>query len=332
MAIFTRTMLAAPSYWCVAENNHAPLCIDKVSRKLENLKMNREQLQQRVSELEGELLEREKDLALFREELARTNKKLEVLIMNLSHEIRTAHIIQKALVPTQIPTISGFEFSTKFISSLNSGGDYFDIFEHDDRSRFGMIIASSSSHGMSALLISVLLKLTGQMEARRGSEPAKLLKNITEQLVPHIDKTSYTDLFYGLMDRKNYEFSFCKAGKIIALRYDYENSKLELLEATSGPIDARYSYTNLSRKFILNPRDRLIICTRGLIEEKNVDGESYGQERLFETVLGSVLKEAHELRNEILFQIQQFTGGLEPIRDLSVVVTEVNDRVIRLAQ
>ena len=276
-------------------------------------------------------MEREKDLALFRQELARTNSKLESLIEYLSREIRTAHFIQKALVSTEIPMISGFEFSTKFVASLKSGGDYFDIFKHDDQSRFGIVVASSSSHGMSALLISVLLKLTGQMEARRSSEPGKLLRNIVEQLVPSIEGSSYVDLFYGLFNRRNYELSFCKAGGVIALHYDYTEGRLELLEATSGPIDAQYSYKDLSRSLTLNPKDRLIFCTRGVVEEKNVEGEIYGQERLFEAVLGYITEGPHELRNEILFQVQQFSGSPDPARDLSIIVADVSDRVIKLA-
>ena len=305
--------------------------IDRASRDFENLEMTKEELEKRVAELEKELSEREKDLALFRQALSQANKKLESLIANLGREIHSTHAIQKALVPTEIPTIPGFEFSTKFVPSLKSGGDYFDIFEHDDRSRFGMVISSASNHGMSALLISVLLKLTGQMEARRSSEPTKLLKNIVQQLMPNIKGDAYVDLFYSLFDRRKYEFSFVKAGDIIALRYDYEESKLELLKTTSDSIKAHYTPKYSSEKFTLNPRDRLIICTKGVIQEKNEDGEYYGQERLFETVLGSISKGTHELRNEILFQIQQFTGGLDPARDLSVIVADVKDRVIRLA-
>ena len=189
--------------------------------------MTKEELEKRVKELEEELLARESDLALFRKEFERTNKKLENLIIHLGNEVQAAHAIQKALVPTKIPSISGFDFSTKFISGLQSGGDYFDIFEHDDRSRFGIIIASSSSYGMSALLISTLLKLTSQMETRSDSEPIQWLQRIAEELVPHIEDNATTDILYGLYDRRSSEFSFCKAGEIIGLHYDDEKRPAE---------------------------------------------------------------------------------------------------------
>src|SRR5687768_8579652 len=117
--------------------------------------LTREQLIERVAELEEELRERQADLKRFRDELSKANQRLEGLITRLHSELKLAHVIQKSLVPTEFPHITGFEFSTKFVPSSVSGGDYFDIFEHDDRFRFGVIVSSSNGHTMSALLLSV---------------------------------------------------------------------------------------------------------------------------------------------------------------------------------
>src|SRR5436189_206546 len=92
-----------------------------------------EKLLARIAELEVELKERQTDLKRFREELSKANARLEALIQQLDGELKMAHVIQKVLVPTEFPHISGFEFSTKFVPSHLAGGDYFDIFEHDDR-------------------------------------------------------------------------------------------------------------------------------------------------------------------------------------------------------
>ena len=92
-----------------------------------------EQLVELVQELEREVNAREKDLAVFRSQLIKANQSLESLIEKVAEEVKTAALVQKVLVPTEFPNIPGFEFSTKFIPSPISGGDYFDIFEHEDR-------------------------------------------------------------------------------------------------------------------------------------------------------------------------------------------------------
>ena len=40
----------------------------------------------------------------------------------------------------------------------------------------------------------------------------------------------------------------------------------------------------------------------------------------------------NELRNEILYQVEKFASGRDLPHDLTVVVTEVKDRVIKLAK
>lgn len=291
-----------------------------------------EKLLSRISELEVELKEREADLKRFRDELARANSKLEVLISQLDGELKMAHVIQKLLVPTEFPHISGFEFSTKFVPSHIAGGDYFDIFEHDDRFRFGVIVASSSGHTMSALLLSVLLRMTGQLEARKGSEPHQVLKDMAAQLKENLTDLDSADLFYSLIDRRNFDMRFIKAGDLVALHHSYVTNEVKALDSSLGPMSKVFSPPAQSGSLMLNPRDRLVLCTRGVIEAVNGQGEKYGMERVTRSFLNGPKRGVHELRNHILYEVQKFSGGKDPSRDQTIVVLEVKDKVIKLAK
>ncbi|MEQ1665301.1 MAG: SpoIIE family protein phosphatase [Bdellovibrionales bacterium] len=289
-------------------------------------------LKERIKELEQEVLERENDLAVFRRELSSANKRLETLINELNYEIKIVHSLQKQLVPTEIPNIQGFEFSSKFIPSFSRGGDYFDIFEHEDRSRFGVIVASSSGHMMSALLLSVLLKLTGRMEARRAAEPHVLLQNIADELLPTIQGADTADVFYGMFDRRKFVLSFAKCGDVLALHYDHSAGELKLLKSDTPSFSSGFANELKSYTVMLNPRDKLIFCTKGVVEVKNLDGKELGQELLYKHILEYATRSVHELRNQIFFQVQKHAGGQEPPRDMTVVVAEIKDQVIKLAK
>ncbi len=293
---------------------------------------NNDQLKSRIRELEHEIEEREKDLGVFRRELASANRRLEALISEMNQELKVVHAIQKFIVPTEIPNIQGFEFSSKFVPSFVRGGDYFDIFEHEDRARFGIIVASSSGHMMSALLLSVLLKFTGRLEARRSAEPNLMLKQISSDLKPMMAKTDNADLFYGVFDRRHFSLSYAFVGDLIALHFDHANHELKLLKSESAPLTKDAVVEFKAQSVNLDPRDKLIFCTKGLIEAKNLDGQEFGRDQLFKTILEYAGREVHELRNQIFFKVQKFMAGQEPPRDLTVVVAEVKDRVIKLAQ
>jgi sigma-B regulation protein RsbU (phosphoserine phosphatase) len=291
-----------------------------------------EKLLSRIAELEVELKEREADLKRFRDELSKANSRLETLINQLDGELKMAHSIQKLMVPTEFPHINGFEFSTKFVPSHIAGGDYFDIFEHDDRFRFGVIVASSSGHTMSALLLSVLLRMTGQLEARKGSEPHQVLKEMALQLNENLTEVDSADIFYSLIDRRNFDMRFIKAGELVALHHSYVANEVKALDSGLGPMTKTFAPPLQSGSLLLNPRDRLVLCTRGVIEAVNSQGEKYGMERVTRSFLNGPKRGVHELRNHILYEVQKFSGSKEPSRDQTIVVLEVKDKVIKLAK
>lgn len=290
-------------------------------------------LRARIQELETELAERSRDLQIFREELSKANVQLEKFIQQISQELRMASLVQKALVPTEFPNIPGFEFSTKFIPSPVSGGDYFDIFEHEDKFRFGIVVASSSGYSMSALFLSVLLKMTGQLEARKGAAPEHILELMGKELVPNIHTHDQANVFYGVIDRRSFEMSYSCAGQMVALLLSFGSNKLQRLDVSTEPFHKDFSSELKSAKISLNPRDRLVICTDGILKARNQKDEQFGEERLFKTIL-SAAKSAgvHDLRNEIFYQVEKFTQGKDLPSDVTVVVTEVKDRVLKLAK
>jgi sigma-B regulation protein RsbU (phosphoserine phosphatase) len=297
-----------------------------------SISQREQQLLDRVQELEHEVQERELDLKRFREELGKANSRLEAMIEQLHQELKLAHAIQKALVPTEFPHIAGLDFSTKFVASHISGGDYFDIFEHRDRFRFGVIVSSASGHAMSALLLGVLLKMTGQIEAKRGSDPHQVLNDMQEQMKNHMSGPDQADIFYALVDRRNYEMRFVRAGLVVCLHQNFSTGEVQALDSGLGPLDGSFNSPPQSGSLMLNPRDRLVLCTRGVIEACNVQGESYGLERVTRSFLSGPKRGVHELRNHILFEVQKFAQGAEPIRDQTLVVLEVKDKVIKLAK
>ena len=302
------------------------------------------ELKAKIRELELEVRERENDLAVFRKQLASANHLLEGLISKVADEVKTAAQIQKVLVPTEFPNIPGFEFSTKFVPSPIAGGDYFDIFEHEDRLKFGIVLASSNGYGMSALLLSVLLKMTGQHEAKRGLSPDKVLQYISAELEPSLsghnsgqgDKSDRANVFYGIVDRRTLEFSYAASGPVYGGIVRGAGGKLERITADDGPIE-KGSHLRLGSVKTLNleARDRVFLVSGGALAAKNKAGELFGEDRLIRSVLATpktgTAPSVHDWRNEILYRVEAHAAGQDLPQDVTAVVFEVKDRVIRLA-
>ena len=291
-----------------------------------------EQLKQRIKDLESELADRERDLSMFRGELAEANGKLEVLIEKIEREINRAAEIQKYMVPTEFPNIPGFEFSSKFLPSPISGGDYYDIFEHEEKFRFGIVLASSSGYSMSALFLSVLLKITGQLEARRGKPARDLIEGLVNELRPQMNEEDSAHILYAVVDRRHFTLQASLVGELAVIHHSKSENKVRQIVSQSAPLGKEGEIEPLEDSVALNPRDRLIFCSIGILQAKNPKGEPFGLERLYQVILSKPGADVHDLRNEILFQVDKFTQQAKPIRrDQTMVVMEIKDRVIKLA-
>lgn len=289
-------------------------------------------LKNRIRELEQELQNKEAELAQIRLRLAAANSRLEQVIEKVAGEIHIAGRIQKLLSPVEIPTIPGFEFSTKFVPSMKSGGDYFDIFEHQDRLRFGIVLAASSGYTMSALFLSVLLKLSARLQARQGLNPQEMVSAVVKEAKADLKEDSRASLFYGIVDRRTFELRYCLIGQIVGFVQSAHQEGLTKIESLGPVLSKDFNTEPPSASIPLNPRDRVILCTEGLLQATNAKGARWGENGLIEAIRMAPRQGVHDLRNEILFRCESFTGKSEPDRDQTVLVLEVKDKVIKLAK
>jgi serine phosphatase RsbU (regulator of sigma subunit) len=75
----------------------------------------------------------------------------------------------------------------------------------------------------------------------------------------------------------------------------------------------------------------LILCSPGLFKVTNPEGEFFGEERYYSILKKSAQSDVHNLRNEVFFQVQQFAKQKTLPQDLTVIVVETKERVLKLA-
>ena len=291
-----------------------------------------ELLRRKISILEEKLKLKELEVNRYRTELTRANQSLEKVISDLASELKFAHLIQKILCPTDLPNISGVDISSKFVPGYEYGGDYFDVFEHDDRLKFGVLVAGSTGYAMSALFLSVLIKMSAQIEAKKGLPPDKVIAAMAKEMGPQVQGKDKSHLFYAVIDRRTFELNYSLVGDLPVFLQPYGQEYLTRLAPSTEAIGAEYSSTPLAQVVQLNSKDRLIVCSNGIVRSANNKGQEFGFENLQQTIIKGPKTGVHELRNEILFRLEEFTGLTEMPRDLTVVIMEIKDRVIKLAK
>lgn len=288
-----------------------------------------DQLKAKLSEMQEELSSRNEDIDTYKQAFTDLNARLQTVMSYLSQNIESMKQLQKALVPTKNPSIPGFEFSTKFNSGSSAGGDYFDIFSLGDKSRFGIVVGTSSDYTTSALLLATLLGVSSK--ATYTLEPGQLLENIGRELSPQFGEKVKVDLFYGSFDRRNYVLSYSAVGGSCIFHQDYETGKVKLLTGASEALAHGFEAYPGTQELALGPRDRLVICSRGYVIEANEAGDKYGSPRLAADIMEASDRGAHELRNHLILKSSSFLNKKSFDYDRTLMVVEVMDKVIKLA-
>lgn len=291
-----------------------------------------QQLLEKIEALEKEIQAKDQELLRWRSEVMKANSSLEKIMAQMSQELGMAQALQKFLSPTELPNISGFDFSTKFLPGTRSGGDYFDIFEHEDRLKFGILVSSASGYSLSSVLLGVIIRISSQIEARRGLPPHKVLSSLANDVVPQIKNSDAASIFYGVVDRRSFEFEFSSIGNIDAYLQVYGQDALQSLKACAGPLAKDFNTEPTTTRVQLNPRDRLILATEGIKEAQNNQNQPFGAKGLEAAIRSAPKMGVHELRNEILYSNEKYSGKKDPVRDQTLVIAEVKDRVIKLAR
>jgi phosphoserine phosphatase RsbU/P len=284
----------------------------------------KDQLKKVIASLELELKQKNSEVMIYRQELTKVSQKLDVLMSQMSNDMKLLSHVQKTLVPTEVPSIPGFEISRKFVYGSKFGGDYFDIFEHEDKMKFGMLVATSSGYAMSALFLSLILKVSHALEAKKGNSPDKILQQISDDIKKLASPNDSTSAFYAVIDRRDFSLQFCSAGKIEGY-YVAAQKPIQVLKSTNSAFAQQFSEKLTMASLELEPKSRLCVVTEGL-------SEVLGADNIVKIMTDNAKNGVHDLRNELLFQAQRKSGLEEPLRDQTVVVIEVKDRVIKLAK
>ncbi len=274
--------------------------------------------------LRSELRRSQIEVLAYKNELIQFSQKLDQLMTQSNADIKILNHIYKYLSPTEMPQFPGFEFSRKFVYGSKFGGDYFDIFEHEDKMKFGVIISSATGYAISALFLSLILKVSHLMEAKKGMVPAKVMEHIGSELKQLAAEADQIQSLYAVVDRRDWTFTFCAVGRICGF-FVSPGQPMRIISSDSaglGPVsNPNYSEIKLN----LEPNSKIILVTEGLMDVLT-------QDEIAGIIQSPKVKSVHDLRNDLLVAAQIKSGLETPIRDQTVVVLTVKDKIIKLAK
>ena len=239
----------------------------------------------------------------------------------LHQEMMVAQRMQKRLLPQTLPNLSAAEFAAVSESSLEVGGDYYDVISLPDE-KIGIVVGDVSGKGVSAAFYMAEVKGIVMSLSRICSTPRELLSRANDVLMETLEKNMFISAIYGVLDVRNAELTLARAGHCPVI-YISQNS-VELIRSTGiglGLTDGtQFEQSTEERIIKLNSGDICVFYTDGITESRNDEMEEYGYERLMEVATKCSNCSANEMKERILNSVQTFIGQGTYNDDVTLIV------------
>lgn len=187
----------------------------------------------------------------------------------IEEELSTARKIWDHIL--SIPPIysSLIRFETFFKPSYQLGGDFFDIIQIDDI-HLGVIIADASGHGVSASLITSMLKMAVEFAPKDPHRLDDMVHYLNSVLMKVLLEDQYITLFFGIIDTKNFSIEYINCGHPFPLVFNEKEGTTEVLKGTTFPLGIKMniSYSDSIQKKQLPVNCKLLFYTDGLLSFK----------------------------------------------------------------
>jgi serine phosphatase RsbU (regulator of sigma subunit) len=198
-------------------------------------------------------------------------------LLALNNELEMARQIQLSILPHSIPKLPGLQIAARFLPMTSVAGDFYDFIQIDDK-HIGILIADVSGHGLPSALIASMLQVALTGQAGHASEPTEVLAGLNRALCGKFTH-NFVTAAYLYVDLEKNLMRYAGAGHPPVLQWRISTGKTaRVLE--NGLVlgmfdDAVYEALELP----LEPGDRHVLYTDGVLEAANFAQEEFGEAR-----------------------------------------------------
>jgi sigma-B regulation protein RsbU (phosphoserine phosphatase) len=245
----------------------------------------------------------------------------------LEKELRFAQRVQTALLPAGPPKrLKGIEVAAAFAPAREVGGDFHDYLS-PEANTLVVAVGDVSGKGVPAALYSAFAAelVRGRTFRRRylpdRSSPSGVLSSVNTILQQRQLEEYYCTLCYTVFDLKRRVLTLANSGLPYPIRCSEEGcAQIELPGVPLGSFQGS-SYDEVT--FALHAGDMFVLCTDGVFEAMDGQGQEFTAARLIDVVAGLRGQPAAKVVEGIFEAVSQWRGDTPPNDDMTAVAVRI---------
>ena len=240
----------------------------------------------------------------------------------VARDLNIASGIQNALLPRELPEISGIEIAHYYQSAKEVGGDYYDVVSLAG-DRAGIVVADVSGKGLSGSLVMTMTRSLVRMAARIHPDTRSMLESINASLAKDMTDGMFVTLAWAeiVADRGRVRIARAGHNPPLILRASGRVEQFQPGGIALG-IDggAVFDQTLEVSDVQLERGDALILYTDGIVEAMNDGGVEYGLEAFARVLQNLNTADPQSIVDGVLADLEAHVAGAEPTDDITLVV------------
>ena len=240
-------------------------------------------------------------------------------------EQEEARLIQRALLPTALPTLQGIRIAAMWNPASGFGGDCYDVIRFNDE-RVGVTIADVAGKGLPAALLMSNLQAAVRAFASESSTPQEVATSVNRLLCRNIAVGKFVTFCYLVIDRARGIMTFANAGHnppLLVRGTAASGGTVERLMTGGMVLGVMPDTCYDQHEVAIVPGDRLILYTDGIIEAENAAGDDYGEQRLGRMAAAASAASPQDMLDGIFADVSSFAGG-EFADDATLIVAAID--------
>ena len=236
-------------------------------------------------------------------------------------EMDIAMGVQRSLLPTELPAAEGWEFFASYDTAQAVGGDYYDAFFVEDRTKVCLAFGDVAGKGVPASLVMSRIATVVTNVMTFVGDVREAVHRINNQMCTRAVEGRFVTFVLCVIDLKTGEMTIAIAGHMPIMIRKTDGTIVEFGEEAVGvPIGVMedFPYDVMSRT--IEPGETCVIYTDGVSEAMNPQNALYGVDRLRELMKASTGGHADALGKVILADVRKFANGRPQNDDITIMV------------
>jgi serine phosphatase RsbU (regulator of sigma subunit) len=233
-------------------------------------------------------------------------------------ELDIARTVQRALLPTRMPQVEGYQFFASYDAARAVGGDMYDCFELPD-GKICLSFGDVAGKGVPGALVMSRMSSCVQSTLRHVHDVVEAMGAINDHMCDSEIEGRFVTYVLAIVDTRKHEVTLANAGHMPPFIRRASGEVEQFDEEQSGPPIAvvdEYPYEAQTRK--LEPGDVVVMITDGVDEAMNPEAELYGVERVLEVVKQGPA-EAEQLGKRLLDDVRRHARGYPQSDDITIM-------------